>query len=169
MENLKILVQNVRDINQKIDVLHGLEKKQPRETEYLLINQLADAVDDLSDAIFEVLGVNAHELPGLLVARGYVISPGIPLPKRQRKSFGVGLYDTPIPFDFKPVIEYGSVEDFKKCIKDDNFADNGYVHPAKENMMDVSIKALPPFDVSLIPDDATHIVWFYRYGGSGKK
>lgn len=55
-----------------------------------------------------------------------------------------------------------SISEFKRdvnshCLIDDD----GYGHPVKDGMMDPSIDVYPS-EVSRIPSDATHIVWYNR-------
>lgn len=55
-----------------------------------------------------------------------------------------------------------TVEEFKEFVKCGAFIDyDGYGHPVKEHLLDKSIW-VKPSNLSVIPDDATHIVWYNR-------
>ena len=57
--------------------------------------------------------------------------------------------------------EVMTVARFKELVKDGSFIDyDGFGHPAKMTM-DI-YQAISPSTVDLIPEDATHIVWYNR-------
>lgn len=54
------------------------------------------------------------------------------------------------------------IETFKECCETGTFIDyDGYGHPVKDGFSDESID-IRPSCIHLIPEDATHIVWFNR-------
>ena len=55
-----------------------------------------------------------------------------------------------------------TVEEFKQCCHDHAFIDyDGFGHPVKDGLADESI-TIKPSRLGLIPNDATHIVWYNR-------
>ena len=55
-----------------------------------------------------------------------------------------------------------TIEEFLECVKDRAFIDyDGYGHPVKDKKSDLLID-IQPSSIHLIPEDATHIIWFNR-------
>jgi hypothetical protein len=55
-----------------------------------------------------------------------------------------------------------TVEEFKEIVELGAFIDyDGYGHPVKNKLADISI-IIKPSNLSLIPSDATHIIWYNR-------
>jgi hypothetical protein len=74
------------------------------------------------------------------------------------------------PIKFSSTNNYGctdgsdvyTVEEFRGACRSGGFMDyDGFGYPVKDNMINITI-SVNPSQVHLIPEDATHIVWYNK-------